>query len=312
MKEPKEVALTLVQEKTNPRISVRIGDRGAGLTLVALYRKLLDKYLPSFLEALKQEGPVNKVAALSKNWGDKAYVQVNIAEALAQGKAKAKFAEVLKKFLSEIKDAETVPYNFDKNSRFKVYKIKLNSRFNPSAKADIAIYDVVDPSIGLVVAEVVEDATGVSKKGIAAFQKISGETQRAAQPRQPKLATFRGKKGYWITTSGGRKVFIEEDKYKSYQRWTKWSKVGKRITAAGVLGLGLGVLSGAIGGAMLGKALSSAATRVPVSEILKNIMHGQQASFKELLEARAKAATAAESKLVTGKIFAPDFGLLMH
>ena len=85
------------------------------------------QFVNSFLEALKQEGPVNKVAALSKNWGDKAYVQVNIAEALAQGKAKSKFAEVLKKFLAEIKNTETVPYNFDKNTKFKVYKIKLNS-----------------------------------------------------------------------------------------------------------------------------------------------------------------------------------------
>jgi len=300
----KEVALTLVQEKTNPRISVRVGDRGAGLTLVALYRKLLDKYLPSFLEALKQEGPVNKVAALSRNWGNKAYVQVNIAEALAQEKAKPKFAEVLKKFLSEIKNTETVPYNFDKNTKFKIYKIKLNSRLNPSAKADIAIYDVIDPNIGLIVAEVVEDATGVSKKGIAAFQKLSGETQRAAQPQRPKLATFRGKKGYWITTSGGRRVFIEESKFKSYQKWTKWSKVGKQITKAGAVGLGLGVLAGAASGAFIFKALSSAATKVPAGKIIESIFQGQRASFKELLGARAKAATAAESKMATGKIFA--------
>jgi len=304
MKKPKEVALTLVQEKTNPRISVKMGDRGAGLTLVALYRDLLDKYLPDFLKALEQEGPVDKVAALSKNWGNKAYVQVNIAEALAQGKAKPKFAAVLKKFLNEIKNAETVPYEFDPKTKFKIYKIKLNSRLNPAAKADIAIYDVVDPKIGLVVAEIVEDATGIAKKGVATLQKIAGEeAQRAAQPRQPKLTTFKGKRGYWVTTSGGRKVFIEEDKFKSYQRWTHWSKVGKRMTAAGVTGLGLGVLAGSVGGAMLGKIAGIKLFGGPeVKGALEHIGEAAGSSFKELLQARMKAASKKEAQIATSKI----------
>jgi len=60
-------------------------------------------------------------------------------------------------------------------------------------------------------------------------------------PRQPKITTFRGKKGIWVTTRAGKRVFIEEKNIKAYQKWTNDERVSKKISTigAGIAAVGL-------------------------------------------------------------------------
>ena len=43
-----------------------------------------------------------------------------------------------------------------------------------------------------------------------------------------KITTFRGKRGTWVTTKTGRRIFIEEKYIKAYQKWTNDEKVSEK------------------------------------------------------------------------------------
>ncbi|RLC34564.1 hypothetical protein DRH14_02650 [Candidatus Shapirobacteria bacterium] len=64
--------------------------------------------------------------------------------------------------------------------------------------------------------------------------------------RNPKITTFQGKRGTWVTTKTGRRVFIEEDRIKTYLMWTNAEKskttVARLGTAAAVTGIAGGGL----------------------------------------------------------------------
>jgi len=66
-------------------------------------------------------------------------------------------------------------------------------------------------------------------------------------PRQPKITTFRGKKGIWVTTKSGRRVFIEEDRILAYRVWTEAEKAQRTVD---LLGVGAAV-TGVVGGGLL-------------------------------------------------------------
>ncbi|RLI53953.1 MAG: hypothetical protein DRP09_14425 [Candidatus Thorarchaeota archaeon] len=72
--------------------------------------------------------------------------------------------------------------------------------------------------------------------------------------RKAKLTTFRGKRGVWVTTKTGKRVFIEEKNIKAYQKWTNDEKVSRKImnVGGGIAAVGL------VGGELLASRCKTA------------------------------------------------------
>ncbi len=62
--------------------------------------------------------------------------------------------------------------------------------------------------------------------------------------RKPKITTFRGKRGIWVTTRAGKRVFIEEKNIKAYQKWTNDERVSEKISTIGAGIAAIGLLGG--------------------------------------------------------------------
>ncbi|RLI41450.1 hypothetical protein DRO59_06890, partial [Candidatus Bathyarchaeota archaeon] len=61
-----------------------------------------------------------------------------------------------------------------------------------------------------------------------------------------KITTFRGKRGTWVTTKTGRRIFIEEDRIKTYLMWTNAAKAQRAVDLLGVGALVTGVVGGGL------------------------------------------------------------------
>ena len=231
------LGIVAAPKNANPRVTSFVGPRAIGLGVVVAFRDIFSRHKEEILRALRQSGSVDKVAQAYRRLGDTVWIQANYAQYCVKRAQERSVPEALdavfKRIEEEIKRAKPQDFRFEDKSA-KLFALHLTSRFTPTTESNAAftLFDMVDPRSGLIFLEVAVDRAGLSQS------KLFEQFKRAAKPKA-RIVTWRGKRGAWVTTKTGRKVFIEEKKIRWFRNWTFVGGTGVLGATAGAASLGL-------------------------------------------------------------------------
>lgn len=171
----KKVGFAFALNRINPRYSVFFGKRGGALASLATHPAIFEMYREKALEALRADGPVDKLAAAYRPLGDIGYVQSNFAEYVARGTAGPHVKEVFDALSKALREEPPVDPLLIFETELKTFRIWLNREFNPTRQenAVLALFDIVNAKNGLIISEIVVDKAGVVKKGVALVEKLT-------------------------------------------------------------------------------------------------------------------------------------------
>ena len=215
--------IVVAPKNVNPKVTSFVCPRGIGLGVFVTFRDAFLKRKEEILRTLRRVGSIDKVAHVYQKLGDVTWIQSNYAQYCVKRFNKERVPQALHEIFSQIEEEikRTEPQDFvpERGEAIKLFAIHLTSRFTPTTESNAALtlYDIVDTDSGLIFFEVAVDRANLTQhKLLEQFKRATDEEE----VRALKIVTWRGKRGAWVTTKTGQKVFIEEEKIRQYRNWT--------------------------------------------------------------------------------------------